>query len=73
VRFASEVMSEDSALDIISSSIYGIAHHERFGSKFRTTTHDLTDADAVLLKAKIRNGRASAVEEELNRRLLSRR
>lgn len=72
VRFASEVMAEDSVLDIISSSLQGIAHHERYGSKFRTITHDLTDADAILLKTKIRNGRASSVEEELNRRILAR-
>ncbi|MFX4300155.1 ATPase, T2SS/T4P/T4SS family [Pseudosulfitobacter pseudonitzschiae] len=68
VRFASEVMNEETALDIISSSLVGIVHHNRDAHKFTTVGHDFTDADSAILRAKIRNGRASSVEEELDRR-----
>lgn len=68
VRFASEVMNEETALDIISSSLLGIVHHSREGPKFAAVGHDLTDSDSAILRAKIRNGRASSVEEEVERR-----
>lgn len=68
VRFASEVMNEETALDIISSSLVGIVHHSREAHKFTTVGHDLSGEDSPVLRAKIRNGRASSVEEELDRR-----
>lgn len=69
IRFAAEAMEEQTALDIVSSSILGVVHHERIGDRFTTTTHDFSGPDSGLLKAKIRNGRPSVLQEELDRRV----
>lgn len=69
IRFAAEAMEEQTALDIVSAAILGVVHHERIGDRFTTTTHDFSSSDSGILKAKIRNGRPSVLEEELDRRV----